>query len=123
MNKRPRLVYDGICNLCVGAVHFLNALRGEGLVEYTPFQKLSAKTLRTYDLSEEALKGRMYLIRRDGSLASGPYALVEVCRLFTPFGFLCNLFKTPAVERIYEWVAKRRYRIFGCRNSCYFVDD
>lgn len=63
----------------------------------------------------------MYLIRRDGSLASGPFAIVEVCKLLTPFSFICNLFGTPFAQRLYDWVAQRRYRIFGCRESCYVV--
>jgi predicted DCC family thiol-disulfide oxidoreductase YuxK len=63
----------------------------------------------------------MYLIRRDGSLAGGPFAIVEICKLLTPFSFLCNLFRTPFAQRLYNWVAQRRYRIFGCRESCYVV--
>ena len=120
-NQKPRLVYDGVCNLCTGAVSFLHALQGEKLVQYTPFQNLGSDMRRAYGLTDEALQGRMYLIRSDGSLASGPFALVEVCKLLTPFSFLCSLFGTRFAQRLYDWVAQRRYRIFGCRESCYVV--
>jgi predicted DCC family thiol-disulfide oxidoreductase YuxK len=120
-NQKPRLVYDGICNLCTSTVRFLYRLQGEALVQYVPFQNLSSAVRRKYALTETALQGRMYLIRRDGSLAGGPFAIVEICKLLTPFSFLCNLFRTPFAQRLYNWVAQRRYRIFGCRESCYVV--
>jgi len=121
VGQKPRLVYDGICNLCTSAVRFLYALNGERLVQYVPFQRLSSTVRRRYGLTDEVLQGRMHLIRKDGTLASGPIAITEVCKLLTPFSFVCNLFGNPVAQRLYEWLAQRRYRIFGCRDSCYVV--
>lgn len=78
--------------------------------------------MKEYGLTEEVLRGRMYLIRENGSVIGGPFAITEVCKLLTPFGIICDLFKTPIAERMYDWVAKRRYRIFGCRESSYVVN-
>ncbi len=121
LNQKPRLVYDGICNLCTSVVRFLYALHGEKLIQYVPFQNLGPDVRRNYGLTERALQGRMYLIRQDGSLVGGPFALTEVCRLLTPFSFICDLFRTPLAQRLYDWTARRRYSIFGCRESCYIV--
>lgn len=121
MRARPRLVYDGICNLCTGVVRFLYALDGGRLVEYLPYQQLNIRVRTKYGMTAELLQGRMHLIQADGSLASGPLAITQVCKLLTPFSFICNIFKTPQAERLYDWIARRRYRIFGCRDSCYIV--
>lgn len=63
----------------------------------------------------------MHLIQRDGSVLAGPDALTEVCKLLMPLEFVCKLFATLPARRLYEFVAQRRYRIFGCRGTCYSV--
>ncbi len=120
-NQRPRLIYDGICNLCSTAVRFLYAIRGEQIIKYMPYQNLSQDLKRKYGLGGLDLRGRMYLIQEDGALASGSIALAEVCKLLTPFGSICKLFRTAIAQRAYDWVAQRRYRIFGCSQACYVV--
>ena len=40
-----------------------------------------------------------------------------------PFSFICDVFKTSLAQRMYDWIARRRYRVFGCRGSCYVVNS
>jgi predicted DCC family thiol-disulfide oxidoreductase YuxK len=122
LQQKPRLIYDGICNLCSGAVRFLHALDRARLVEYVPYQNLDSNVQHAYGLNAELLQGRMHLIGRNGSLSSGPVAITEVCKLLTPFKFICDFFKTAQAQRLYDWIAGRRYRIFGCRDTCYVVN-
>lgn len=63
----------------------------------------------------------MHLIQEDGSVLAGPDAITEVCKLLMPVKFACKLFATLPAKKLYEFVAQRRYRIFGCRGSCYSV--
>jgi predicted DCC family thiol-disulfide oxidoreductase YuxK len=123
LHQRPRLIYDGVCNLCTGAVRFLHALDRARLVDYVPYQNLDSGVRRAYGLNAELLQGRMHLIDRNGSLSGGPVAISEVCNLLTPFKFICDFFRTPQAQRLYDWVAGRRYRIFGCRGTCYVVSS
>jgi predicted DCC family thiol-disulfide oxidoreductase YuxK len=115
------VVYDGICNLCTGAVRFLNLIDRSHTFEYGPFQELGLGVRRRYGMSDREFQGRMHLIRRDGSLISGPVAIKEVCKLLAPFKFVCSLFSTSLAERMYDFIASRRYSLFGCRESCFFV--
>jgi len=117
--RKPRLVYDGVCNLCTGVVRFLNAIDQKHAVEYAPYQKLGSDERRTYGLSTSELEGRMHVVRRDGSLVSGAAAIAEACKLLAPINVLCELFNTPLAQRLYDFIARRRYRLFGCRDSCY----
>lgn len=116
---KPRLIYDGVCNLCTGAVRLLIAIDRNHAVEYTPYQILGTNESRTYGLSTSELEGRMHIVQSDGSVARGVTAIAEVCKLLSPIIALCELFNTPLAQRLYDALARRRYRVFGCRDSCY----
>ena len=119
--SRPYLIYDGICNLCIGSVKILNILDKSGLIRFVPYQQLPASARERYGLTKNMLQGRMHLILDNNSISSGSIAITEVCNLLTPFHFLCNLLKTKPAQLLYNWIAKRRYRIFGCSDSCFIV--
>jgi predicted DCC family thiol-disulfide oxidoreductase YuxK len=121
--QKPRVVYDGICNLCTGAVRFLNLIDRSSTVEYKPFQELDLGVRKKYGMSDREFQGRMHLVRGDGSLLSGPAAITEVCKLLTPFKLVCSLFSTSLADRVYDFIAARRYSLFGCRESCFVVRE
>lgn len=60
----------------------------------------------------------MHLLMRDGRLLSGSAAIGKVCRLIFPRCVVCNLFERPQLQRLYVSIAKRRYMIFGSRDTC-----
>jgi predicted DCC family thiol-disulfide oxidoreductase YuxK len=113
------MVYDGVCNLCVGAVRFLNAIDHKHVIAYAPYQKLDPGVTRRYALSAAELQGGMQMIRLDGSLMRGAAAISEACKLLAPVTVICGLFNTALAQRLYDFIASRRYRLFGCRDSCY----
>ena len=121
--QKPRLVYDGICNLCTGAVRFLNLIDRNNALQYEPFQGLGSRMREKYGLNDRQLQGRMHLIRSDGSLMSGPAAITEICNFLTPFKLICRLFSSSLAERVYNFVASRRYSLFGCRESCFVIGE
>jgi len=121
LTSRPYLIYDGICNLCIGSVKILNALDKSGLIRFVPYQELSTSARKRYGLTRNMLQGRIHLILGNNSISSGSLAITEICNLLTPFHFLCNLLKTQPAQVLYNWIAERRYRIFGCRESCFSI--
>ncbi len=119
---KPYLIYDGRCNFCATATRILHALDRTRRFEYVPSQQLSANARFLFGFSEEDLQGQMYLIRSDGSIVSGPAAIAEIFKLSkAPLGFICNFLYTSQARRLYVWVARHRYRLFGCRDTCYAV--
>jgi len=117
--RKPRLIYDGVCNLCTGAVRFLNAIDRKHAVQYAPYQKLDPKERKRYGIKSSEFVGRMHIVRGDGSVVRGAAAIAEACKLLAPIIVICELFNTPAAEKLYDFIARRRYRLFGCRDSCY----
>ena len=61
----------------------------------------------------------MYMVGSDGSLVKGAAAMTAICRLFAPIITPCAFFNTPFAQTLYDFIARRRYRLFGCRDSCY----
>jgi len=119
MVPKPRLVYDGVCNLCVGVVKFLNLIDRNHAIDYAAYQRLDAETIKRFRLRVVDLQGRMHLIIGDGSLVKGAAAITEACRLLAPVSVICELSNTPFAKRLYDFIAARRYGLFGCRDSCY----
>jgi len=120
LNNKPILIYDGICNLCTTAVRFLHALDRSSRLEYVASQLLSPTIHQRYKLTTQQLQGQMHLIR-ENSIIGGSVALAEILGLLTPFGFISHLLRTRPAEQVYSWIASHRYRIFGCRGTCYIV--
>ena len=117
------MVYDGICNLCTAAVRFLNVVDRRCSIEYTSFQELGPGVMRKYGMSDREFQGRMHLIQRDDSIMSGAAAITEICKLLAPFKFVCNLLNNSFADRVYDFIASRRYSLFGCRESCFVLRD
>ena len=112
-------MYDGVCNLCVGVVRLLNALDRKHEFEFAPYQSLGSEERKKYGLSIIELQGRMHIIRQDDSLAKGAVALAEACKALSPIISVCEVFNIPLAQKFYDFIARRRYRFFGCRDSCY----
>jgi predicted DCC family thiol-disulfide oxidoreductase YuxK len=119
---KPCLVYDAMCNLCTTATRILYALdRGWGF-KYLPSQQLSQRMRRHYGLTESVLQGQMYVILPDDSILGGSAAMGEICNSLAPFSYISSLLGTSQAQRLYSWIARRRYRLFGCRDTCYAVE-
>ena len=116
------MIYDGVCNLCTSAIRILHALDRYCRLEYVPSQQLSEDVRFQLGLSEEQLEGQMHVVSSDGSVASGPAAIAEICRLLgAPIRYAPRLLLTPQARQLYYWMARRRYRLFGCRSTCYTI--
>ena len=118
---KPCLVYDGICNLCTTATRILYALDRGWRFKYLPSQQLNQKMRRQYGFTESILQGQMHLIQLDGSILGGSAAIAEICNTLAPLSFISSILRTRQAQRLYSWIARRRYRLFGCRGTCYTV--
>ena len=120
LNNKPLLIYDGICNLCTTAVRFLHALDRRSRLEYIASQLLSPTFRKSYNLTDQQLQGQMHLIR-ESSITGGSAAIGEIVDILTPFGWISHILRSRPAERVYSWIAGHRYRLFGCRGTCYML--
>ena len=120
------IVFDGICHLCTGFVHFVIRHDRAGQFHFLPAQsprgealyarfglKSGAPTNQDWDSNLLVLEGRVY---------TELDAFIEVTRRFGGLWRLMPaLYAMPRVLRdwLYNRVARNRYRWFGKRDVCY----
>lgn len=122
MNSTPHpiLLFDGICNLCNGAVQWIIERDPEGLFRFASLQSEAGQALlRQHGLSTTAIdtvvlidRGRVYT-RSDAALRAAHH-LGGAWKLLTVFTYLPRTFRNT----VYDWIARNRYRWFGQREQC-----
>lgn len=123
-DDRPILVFDGVCVLCSGLARFL--LRHDTRRQ---FRLLAAQTplgtalYRHFGLEPVAYETNLLI--DDGQVwfkSEGSIRIFE--RLGFPWSLvtLGRLLPRPVRDRLYDVVARNRYRWFGVRQTCYMPE-
>jgi len=119
------LLFDGVCNLCNGAIQFIIPRDPAGTIRFAPLQSglgtrvqqqagLSIDDLETVVLVEDGLAyTKSDAAIRVGEQLGGVYRLLSVGRL-VPRGLR---------DRIYDFVADNRYDWFGRKDQCMIPDE
>jgi predicted DCC family thiol-disulfide oxidoreductase YuxK len=116
----PILFFDGVCNLCNGAVQTVIRHDRRGQLRFASLQsELAAELLPPLGIDPDALNslvlyhhGRVYT-KSDGALRTarlmgGSFAYLDYLRVFP----------TLLRDAVYGFVARNRYRWFGREASC-----
>lgn len=114
------VLFDGICNLCNGAVQFLikrdrkkqlhfAALQSEAGQELLESKRLSTTRFDSFIYFEQ---GVMYT-RSDAALRLGKY----LGGMYTPLYYL-KVIPRFIRDGIYNFIARNRYRFFGKQLEC-----
>ena len=115
------LLFDGVCNLCNGAVTFIIKRDPTSRFRFAALQSEVAKSeLKPLGVDAASLPDSMVLIE-DGRLYTRSSAAVRIARhLRFPWPFLAVFWIVPRPLRnwMYDFVARRRYRWFGRRDQC-----
>lgn len=120
MATQPIILFDGVCNLCNGAVQYVvkhdpeKQFRFASLQSEAGRQLLESKQLSTTDLSS-------FLLIDNGELYSKSTAALKVAKRLSGAVKLLGIFIViPAVIRdgIYNLIARNRYKWFGKKDAC-----
>lgn len=111
------LFFDGTCNLCNGFVDFLIEKKPD--LSFSPLQGSTADHLVPEHL-KTTLSTVIYL--RDGEFLIYSEAVIAVfCDLggiYKLIGNLLKLFPPFIANWVYQFISKRRYGLFGKRETC-----
>ncbi|WP_273852699.1 thiol-disulfide oxidoreductase DCC family protein [Guptibacillus spartinae] len=113
------ILFDGICNLCNGLVKFMFKYDKKAVFSFASLQSEMAK-----DLLKEAgiteVPDSVIVIREGKALVKSEAALYIIQKLGGFFRLLLILRFLPLSLRnkIYDEIAKRRYKWFGKKESC-----
>lgn len=132
MAGEPVLLFDGTCNFCDGAVHFVIDHERGNTLKFAAIQSDAGRALLDRHASPEEAK-----LLREGATGDGDpdsMALVEDGRVYTyssgalrtarylrwPWRALAVFVIVPRFLRdaVYRWFARHRYRWFGKTDAC-----
>ena len=119
-NQHPILLFDGVCNLCNGFVQFIIKRDPKGSFRFTALQSDAGQQLLTSHQQEKSDLSTVILIDNGQVYTHSDVALNVAKRL----GGLWTLFLVFSIiprsirDRIYNWIARNRYRWFGEKEQC-----
>jgi predicted DCC family thiol-disulfide oxidoreductase YuxK len=118
--EHPVVLFDGVCNLCNGAVQFLIARDPADRLRFAALQSERAKRMLAACGATVPLPDSMALIERGRVYLRSEAALRIARKLRFPWPTLYLLMLAPRAVRnaIYDWIARNRYRWFGRREVC-----
>lgn len=114
---RPIVLFDGVCNLCSGAVQFLLE-HDDGQLRFAPLQSEPGQTLvDRFDLDDA---DTIVFVEGEAAYTHSAAALRIARHLDSPWSWLGLLRYVPRPLRDlgYRLVARSRYRVFGTRDRC-----
>jgi predicted DCC family thiol-disulfide oxidoreductase YuxK len=128
-DRKAIVLYDGVCGLCNRAVQFLLKRDRFDRLQFASLQSdLAAKVLNRHDLDREYL-GTVYAVLNFGEpnetlLAKGDAFLffAGVIGGVWRIGRAAKIIPRPVRNRLYDFVARHRYQVFGKSESCMLPD-
>jgi len=119
-DRHPVVLFDGVCNLCHGAIRFLVRHDRSGVFRFAPLDSSVGRALLdAYGLPTED-HDSFVLIDGDGAHRKSTAALRVARRLDPPWNLAWVLRVVPRRLRDvgYDLVAEYRYDVFGRKDAC-----
>lgn len=115
---KPIIFFDGVCNLCNGAINFIIDRDKKSYFKFAPLQSSVAETY----ISRSVIKNTDSIILwESGQLYSKSSAALKIARhldgawkAFYVFIIIPKFIR----DFVYDIIAKNRYKWFGKRDSC-----
>lgn len=119
------VLFDGVCGLCNRLVRFVLAHDRAGVFRFAALQGATGRALVARAGGDPDALGTFYVFERYSSgdgrvLARGRAALFIAAALGWPWkaARILGLVPTPLLDRVYDIVARSRYRIAGRGDRC-----
>ena len=119
-DEHPVVLFDGVCNLCNGAVVFIIERDPRARFRFGALQSEATAALLAATGVRDALPDSMVLVEK-GRLSVRSQAALRIARgLRFPWWLLSVFVLLPRRLRdgMYDIVARHRYRWFGKRDAC-----
>ena len=126
MSQSSVILFDGVCNLCCGWIRFLIRRDKKAAFTFVPLQSDVGKTLlettsiKAGSITTSGLDTIVYIKNNQALIESE--AVVEILTdlggIWKIFGVL-RLIPLSLRDKIYRYIASKRYSLFGKRTSCF----
>lgn len=115
------ILFDGVCNLCSGAVQFVIKRDPAGYFKFASLQSdFGQELLKKFKLDQHAfhsvimVQGDRYYERSDAAL--------KIARKLTggwPLMYAFKIFPRFIRDGVYNLIGKNRYKLFGKKDACW----
>lgn len=120
MMEKPLILFDGVCNLCDGAVQFIIKNDPKGYFYFASLQSEKGQTLLK-ELGMNTADFDTMIFIEDGKVHTKSTGILKILRRFKSFYrylYFLIIIPTPIRNFIYTFVARNRYRFFGKKEHC-----
>jgi predicted DCC family thiol-disulfide oxidoreductase YuxK len=121
INNQKILYFDGVCNLCAGAVQFVLKRNKKQNILFASLQGQAGQTmLKEFGFSQTAFNSLVFV--ENGKVYQQSAGALRLTKYLNAAWPLLRVFMiVPAFIRnaVYNWVAKNRYKWFGKKNECW----
>lgn len=117
---QPLIFFDGVCNLCNGAVRFILKHDKAAVFKFAALQNATATQLLVHVPLPSGANNSILLLE-DGKIYTKSTAVLRIARRLAGGWKLLYVFMVvPAFLRdfVYDLIARNRYRIWGKQESC-----
>jgi predicted DCC family thiol-disulfide oxidoreductase YuxK len=128
------VIFDGVCKFCEGSVRFILRHESAPLLRFAPVQSATGRRqLRHAGLDPDDAES--FVLLMDGTVYVKSDAAIRLARQFRGAWRLLaivRLVPRPLRDRVYDVIARNRYRWFGRYDACVspppdmrarFIDD
>ncbi len=125
MDERPIILFDGVCNLCVGSVRFVIERDRGGRFRFASLQSEAGREIVERCNDARDVPDAMGLVE-GGRISWKSEAALRIARgLKWPWNLFAVFLIVPRFVRdgVYDFIAARRYRWFGKRETCMVATD
>ncbi len=123
MNKQfthSIILFDGVCNLCNGAVNFVIKRDPGNVFKFAPLQeKQGALLLKTHAIDIQKLDSIVLI--ENGNVYIKSSAALRIARKMSnlwPLFFVLLIIPRFIRDGVYDFIAKNRYKWFGKKEQC-----
>ncbi|MCU0392224.1 MAG: thiol-disulfide oxidoreductase DCC family protein [Thermoflexibacter sp.] len=114
------VIFDGVCNLCNGAVNFLIDIDKKNRLHFASLQsEFGQEILKAHNMQTQDFNTFIFLSH--GQLFTRSTAALEVMKIVGGIWSSVAILKfVPRIIRdgVYKLISKYRYSIFGKREAC-----
>jgi len=114
------VLFDGVCNLCIGIVNFIIKRDSKEKFKFAALQSESGQAmLKKFNLPTNNFGSFIFIKREKYFIKStaGLHVLKEIGGVWKLF-YILIIIPRPLRDGIYTIIARTRYRIFGKQDTC-----
>lgn len=123
LSQNPILLFDGVCSVCNGFIAFIIRQDPGARFRFASLQSEAGQKLLKFSglqVNQDTLN-TVVLIHQGKSYVKSEAALRVLRLLKAPWSFAglaLTVFPRPLRDRLYDLVARNRYRWFGRKETC-----